>query len=375
MGGRTPEHWMGVALEAARPHVGRTSPNPPVGCAIVVDDAVVATGAHEKAGAPHAEVDALRKLGMRAEGADLHVTLEPCNHTGRQPPCTDALIAAGLRRVFIGVKDPHPLVNGAGIERLRGAGIEVIVGVEEDACRRLIRPFTRAVTQGLPEVTLKLAATLDGRIADTSGEQRWVSGEEARLHGHGLRNASDSILVGVGTVLADNPRLTTRLPDGREGRDPLRIVVDSRLRTPLDAHLVTAARETPTVMFTCTGNEPGRMLQLQEHGVELVEVSPNTAGRVDCESMLRELCARGHHTLLCEGGGTLGAHLLRSRLVQRVAWYVAPRILGPPHVLALGEPVGVTGLDKPIALAHVDVERFGDDVVIMGDVVYADEEL
>jgi diaminohydroxyphosphoribosylaminopyrimidine deaminase/5-amino-6-(5-phosphoribosylamino)uracil reductase len=238
----------------------------------------------------------------------------------------------------------------------------------------LIRPFIRAVTQGLPEVTLKLAATLDGRIADTSGEQRWVSGEEARLHGHGLRNASDSILVGVGTVLADNPRLTTRLPDGRKGRDPLRIVVDSRLRTPIDAHLVTAARETPTVLFTCTGNDPARMQALQDHGVELVEVAPNTAGRVDCESMLKELCVRGHHTLLCEGGSTLGAHLLRARLVQRVAWYVAPRILGPPHVLAIGEPVGVTGLDQPMSLTHVDVQRLGDDVVILGDVVYGDEE-
>ncbi len=243
--GKMPEDYMRQALAAAELGRGRTRPNPMVGCVVVKSGKVVAIGHHAKAGQPHAEVEALRVAGARARGADVYVTLEPCAHWGRTGPCAQALIAAGVRRVFVGMRDPNPLVHGRGLRALARAGIEVELGVVADECRHLNEAFAHYITTHRPFVVAKVAQSIDGRVATRTGESRWVTSEPARLFGHHLRDACDGILVGSGTVLADDPELTCRLPGGR---DPVRIVVDSVARTPPTAKLVriTSTSSAPT---------------------------------------------------------------------------------------------------------------------------------
>lgn len=339
--------FMGQALEVARRAAGRTSPNPMVGVVVVRDDVVIAEGWTQPPGQDHAEPHALKKLGGRADGATMYVTLEPCCHFGRTPPCTDAVIQSGVKRVVIGIVDPFPLVSGRGIERLRAAGIEVEVGVRGDECRRLNRGFLRAVADGLPEVTLKAAISLDGRIASEAGESRWITGPAAREAGHRLRDAHDAVLVGVGTVLADDCALDTRIPGGRNA---VPVVLDSRLRTPPTAKILTAGRRP---LILCAEDAPPNDLP-----ADIVRL-PRGPGGVNLAAALRVIVQKGHHHVLVEGGGTVHRALLEGGFVDRLELFVNGRVLAGGPGMVAGPGFGLA--DAP-AFRFVASAPVGDDL-------------
>lgn len=328
---------MRSALALARRGLGNTWPNPSVGCVVVKDGQVVGRAVTAPGGRPHAEPAALDLAGDAARGSTVYVTLEPCCHWGRTPPCTDALIGAGVARVVIATRDPDPRVDGAGIARLRAAGIEVEKGVLHDEADEVAAGFRSRVRLGRPLVTLKLASTLDGRIATRSGESRWITGEAARRAAHALRGRHDAVMVGVGTVLADDPELTCRLPGYRP--NPLvRVVADSHLRTPLGATLASTAADTPTWMLIRNGTDPDRRRAFADLGVSLIEVTGSEVG-VDPTQALAALGEAGLTRLLVEGGAQLAASLLRADLVDRIAWFHAPAVMGAdawPAVQAFG---------------------------------------
>lgn len=356
---------MRLALELGRRGEGRTRPNPAVGSVVVRDGRVAGEGFHPRAGEPHAEIFALREAGEEARGADLYVTLEPCCHQGRTGPCVDAILAAGVARVFIGAVDPNPRVAGGGIARLEAAGVGVEMGILEGECRRLIAPFAKHVTTGLPHVTLKAALTLDGRTGTAGGDSQWISGPASREHVHRLRDRVDAIMVGIGTVLQDDPRLTTRLPEG-SGRDPLRIVVDSDLRLP---EVAAVLQDPANVLIAVTRKAPPEKIKrLLARGVEVVETAERE-GRVDLIDLMRQLGARGIQSLLLEGGATLDSAALQARVVDRVMFFFAPILLGGSDGRALFDGVGAARLADAVRLTDLRVERFGDDVLIEGEII------
>jgi diaminohydroxyphosphoribosylaminopyrimidine deaminase/5-amino-6-(5-phosphoribosylamino)uracil reductase len=349
---------MRAALALARRGLGDTAPNPSVGCVIVQQGRVVGRGRTATGGRPHAEVAALAMAGDQARGATAYVTLEPCNFTGKTGPCTEALIAAGIARVVVGATDPHPKVNGAGIGHLRAAGISVTTGVLEQECAAVISGFVMCVTQGRPLIRLKLAATLDGRIATSTRESQWLTGEPARRAAHAMRGRHDAVLVGVGTVLADDPELTCRIAGFRKA--PLiRIVIDSHLRTPLMSRLVRGAAEHPVWLLHRDGADPARLKALQAAGVKTMEMPASNAG-VDLAAAAKMLAQAGLTRILCEGGGTLAAGMLRANLVDRLAWFHAPGIIGGDGWPAM-KGFGVTKLAAMPRFIPVACERWGDD--------------
>jgi diaminohydroxyphosphoribosylaminopyrimidine deaminase/5-amino-6-(5-phosphoribosylamino)uracil reductase len=297
-----------------------------VGCVVVQAGRVVGRGWTRPGGRPHAETEALKAAGPAARGATVYVTLEPCCHWGRTPPCTDALIAAGVARVVIALRDPDPRVDGGGASRLRAAGIAVEEGLLEAEAVALNAGFIKSIRHGLPMVTLKLATTLDGRIATAAKESKWITGEEARRAAHALRARHDAILVGSGTVLDDDPDLTCRLPGGVPVPAP-RVVADARLRTPPGARLVRTAREVPTILATVPGHPEAALAPLREAGVELLEM-PAGPGGLSMRAILQALAERGITRLLAEGGSGIAAALLREGLVDRLAWFHAPGVMG-----------------------------------------------
>lgn len=358
------QQYMQQALDLARRAEGRTRPNPAVGAVIVKDGVVVGRGFHPRAGEPHAEIFALRDAGERARRGDLYVTLEPCSHHGRTGPCADAIIEAGLSRVFVGTRDPNPQVAGEGMRRLRDAGIEVHCGILENPCRRIIAPFARHILTGLPFVVLKSAMTLDGKTATAGGHSRWVSNGASREEVHRLRDRVDAIMVGIGTVLRDDPSLTTRLPDG--GRDPDRVVVDSQLRIPEAAALLHLKSAAGTLIAT-TDQAPGdKMERIREMGAEVL-VLPRRDGRVDLQALLEVLGARGVQSLLLEGGAELNGAFWRAGLVDRVMMFVAPKIVGGDGKGVFAGP-GVGAMSDATVLRDVRVRQFGDDTLIEGEV-------
>ncbi len=317
---------MRAALALGRRGLGSTWPNPSVGCVIVTGGRVVGRAVTADGGRPHAETLALAMAGTTARGGTAYVTLEPCSHHGQTPPCADALVAAGIARVVVGVRDCDPLVSGAGIARLQAAGVEVVVGVLQDAADELASGFFQRVRHQRPLVTLKLASTLDGRIATRTGESQWISGGQSRRAAHALRGRSDAVLVGVGTVLADNPDLTCRI-EGYRRRPVVRVVADSRLRTGLTSRVVSTARVVPTWLLARADANPARAKALAGCGAMVLDVPPAAVG-VDLAAGLRVLAARGITRLLVEGGGQLAASLLRAGLVDRLAWFHAPTVMG-----------------------------------------------
>ncbi len=318
------DEWMAVALEHGAG--GTPSPNPHVGAAVVKNGQLVGVGHHERAGEDHAEVVALKEAGARAKGSTLYVTLEPCNHLGRTPPCTDPIVAAKIARVVIGCRDPNPNVAGGGVERLTEAGVQVDVGCREAEARRLIAPWTKFVTTGMPYVTLKLGLSLDGRIASRTGASKWVTGPEARARVHLLRAQHDAVVVGIGTALADDPRLTVR---DAPGQSPLRVVFDTKLRLPLAGRLVQTAREVPT-WVVCTIDAPSSAEeQLIERGVEVLRAPSSAEGRIDPMAALRLLGSRGIVAAMIEGGAELAGSVLAGAVVDELHAFIAPILLGP----------------------------------------------
>ena len=360
------ERFMTRALELAAQGLGRTSPNPPVGAVFVRGGRITGEGFHTRAGAAHAEVEALRRAGGRARGATLYVTLEPCTHHGRTPPCVEALLPLGLRRVVIAMLDPNPRVRGRGIRRLRAAGIPVTVGPGADAARVITAGYCSRVQRGRPLVTLKLAATVDGRIATAAGASRWITGPAARALVHGLRDVSDAVLVGAGTVRADDPRLTCRLPGGH---DPLRVVLaGARLALPARAH-VLARGGPPTLVVAPEGAPAARVAALRRRRVEVL-LLPGRRGRVAFADLARVLGARGINSLLVEGGGAVAAEAIRAGVADRLILFLAPLLFGGDGVPAIGD-LGVVRPSGAVRLEHVAVTRIGPDLVLEARLRYA----
>ncbi len=351
--------YMKLALELAERGRGWTSPNPMVGAVIVKNGAVIGRGYHHRCGQAHAERDALANCAGDPAGSTLYVTLEPCCHQGRQPPCTQAILEAGIRRVVIGSGDPNPLVAGKGIAQLRAGGVEVTEHVLEAECTALNFIFFHYIRTRRPYTALKYAMTLDGKIAAYTGASRWITGEEARTHVHALRNQYRGILVGVGTVLADDPLLTCRLPGGRS---PVRIICDTHLRTPLSAQVVRTAGEVPTVLAVCRGDTG----PYREAGCQVLTL-PERDGHVDLDVLMAELGRREIDSLLIEGGGTLAWSALEAGLVRRVYAYAAPMLLGGAAAKSPVEGRGFPSPDRAVKLKNLTVTPLGADVLLEGE--------
>lgn len=357
------ESFMREALKLARRGVGRTSPNPAVGAVVVAGGRIVGRGFHPRAGEPHAEVFALDEAGEAARGATLYVTLEPCCHTGRTPPCTDRILEAGIGRVVYAIGDPNPRVSGGGRRVLEAAGVAVEHGLLEGPARRLNEPFFHHVVTGRPLVTLKFAMSLDGRLAAPDGTSHWITSLAARREGHKLRDELDAILVGVGTVLADDPQLTCRIP-GKKTRNPVRVVLDSDLRTP-PASRVLHTESAPTLVITANGADPSKVEAIKRTGSEVIEVSRG-AGGVDVNQVLQVLGARGMTSLLVEGGATVAASFLRAGVAARVVAFIAPTLIGGgPRYQAVGD-IGIGTLADALKLKDVTFRKIGGDLRVEG---------
>ncbi len=355
---------MEVALAEARKGLGRTSPNPCVGAVIVNNGRIVGRGYHKKAGTPHAEIHALADAGTDAHGATMYVTLEPCNHTGRTPPCSRAVCEAGIRRVVVGLMDPNPLASG-GAGYLQKQGVEVVTGVCEKACRSLNYPFIKHVTTGLPWVVMKAALSLDGKITYQTGRGGAISGTKSKEFVHRLRNNIDAILIGIDTAVIDDPSLTTRLP-GQESRDPLRIIIDSSLRTDPGSKVLTQQSSAETWIFYSTDIvTDSQKIALKRSGAQLHKVPATTDGQVDIKEVLHILGEKNILSLLVEGGASIFGSFLRNNLVDEVFLLLAPFFIGEQ-----GQPL-LTGYsavapDLVTRLREVTTSRQGDDTLIHG---------
>lgn len=361
----TDARMMQRALDAAR--LGDPSPNPHVGSVVAQGDTIVGEGYHESAGLEHAEVVALRAAGDSARGGTLYVTLEPCNHEGRTPPCTEAILAAGVARVVIGCRDPNPGVPGEGAERLRAAGLEVIVGCLETEAKALIRPWRKYITEQVSYLGLKLALSLDGRIATRTGASRWITCAESRVRVQALRATHDAVMVGINTVIADDPRLTVRdVP----GRSPVRVVVDSKLRVPTNSQVVTTAREVPTCVVTTLDASQAVSDALEAAGVSIIRVAATAEGRCDMRAALHELAVREVVSVLCEGGAELAGSLLATRLPDELHAFVAPILLGPRGRAGAVDWAGPENPSDAPRVEPVHWELCGCDAYVSGPLVY-----
>ncbi|MDX2231709.1 MAG: bifunctional diaminohydroxyphosphoribosylaminopyrimidine deaminase/5-amino-6-(5-phosphoribosylamino)uracil reductase RibD [Leptolyngbyaceae cyanobacterium bins.349] len=349
-------HFMHRCLDLAKQAWGKTAPNPLVGCVIVQDEEVVGEGFHPKAGEPHAEVFALRAAGDRAAGATLYVNLEPCSHYGRTPPCADAVLAAGVQRVVVGMVDPNPQVAGRGIAKLRSAGLEVRVGVEEQACQTLNEAFVHRILHQRPFGILKYAMTLDGKIATRTGHSAWVSGELSRAEVHHLRAGCNAVIVGGNTVRLDNPLLTSRRPD----RTPLRVVMSRSLDLPDSANLWNTVI-APTLVVTQPGANPVLQEQLRQFGVEVMELKPLTPAAV-----MQHLGDRGFLSVLWECGGTLAARAIAEGAVQKVMAFIAPKIIGGATAPSPIGELGLTQMTDAYGLTQMQWRTVGDDLLVEG---------
>lgn len=351
---------MARALRLAERGLNTSTPNPRVGCVLVRGEEVVGEGFHERTGEAHAEICALRAAGERAAGATAYVTLEPCSHHGRTPPCADALIASGVRRVVTAMQDPNPRVAGRGLLRLRGAGIDVDCGLLEEQARELNIGFVARMERGSPWVRVKIAASLDGRIALANGSSQWITGVAARRDGHRWRARSCAVMVGIGTLLADNPRLTVR--EVETSRQPLRIVVDRHLQIPLDAQVLVGGN----ALIIAADAAPEKARRLEEMGVPVVRL-PNADNKVDLKAMMQELARRELNEVLVESGSRLNGALLRAAVVDELLLYFAPHLLGDTArgMLDLGE---LTALDRRVDLTLKDLRRVGPDLRIVARV-------
>ncbi len=366
------EKFLKLAIDEAIKALGRTSPNPCVGAVIVKDGQVVATGYHKKAGTPHAEVHALRRAGDKAQGATLYVTLEPCNHTGRTPPCSHAVAKCGINRVVVGMLDPNPLVSGSGIQYLLDHKIEVTSGILEAECRRINEPYLKYITTGLPQVVLKAGISLDGRLSYKKGESGWITGPESLEMVHKARNRFDAILVGRNTVTIDNPSLTTRLSKG-EGKDPVRVILDTNLSLSKTSKVLHLSSESYTWVFCGKTVSQHGIAELQSSGVKVTQVPCDQYGLLDLTSILEKLAEEGLISLLVEGGGKVHSSFLQQRLADKVYLFYAPIVAGSGGASFVSN-LHVDGRDTAIRLTEVHCTRCGEDVLVEGVLHYPENK-
>lgn len=356
-------NFMRLALREARKGIGRTSPNPSVGAVVIKNDRIVGKGHHQQAGGPHAEIHALQAAGHKAEGATLYVTLEPCNHTGRTSPCTEAVLRAGITRVVIGMPDPNPAVAGGGAAYLASQGVEVTSGILEEECREINLSFCKHVLTGFPWVILKAGMSIDGRIASRPGQQTAITGKKSRRRVHGLRREVDAILVGIGTVLADDPLLTCRL--GRPGSDPLRVILDAGLRLPLASRVLQQESEAETWVFCAENADINKKRSLEAAGARITEVPVAVAGSLDLTAVLKILGDAQVTSLLVEGGSRVHGSFLDAGLVDQLFFFVAPAFIG-----SMGEPLATfpTGRrEKRLpGFRFIKTRRYGEDLLLEG---------
>ncbi len=356
--------YMKMALKLAQKGRGFTSPNPMVGAVVVKGDRVVGKGFHEAAGKAHAEVNAIADAGIRAKDATLYVTLEPCNHTGRTPPCTESILKAGLMRVVVAMEDPNPNVTGGGIDYLRQNGVEVTVGICESEAKTLNECFIKFVRTKRPFVIVKCASTLDGQIATRTGDARWVSGEASRRYVHRLRHAVDAIMVGIGTVCADNPRLTTRLKE-RRGRDPIRIILDTHLAVPEDAKVLRVKSDSDTIIISGHAAAKDKKARIEDKGVRVLHCLLKD-GMIDLLPLMDRLGAMDITSLLIEGGGRLMASAMAAGIVDKILIFYAPKISGGNDGVSICTGKGAESMHRCMAVEQMMVKRFGEDVLIQG---------
>jgi diaminohydroxyphosphoribosylaminopyrimidine deaminase/5-amino-6-(5-phosphoribosylamino)uracil reductase len=355
------EKWMKRTLRLAQSGRGRTSPNPMVGAVLVKRGRAVGEGYHARIGEAHAEIIALRQAGKKAKGAVLYINLEPCTHYGRTPPCVPQVIKAGVKRVVIGMEDPNPVVHGKGIEALRKFGLDVKVGVLEKECRRLNEAFCKYILKKEPFVVLKVAATLDGKIATRNGDSKWISGEASRRFVHKVRDQVDGVLVGIGTILRDDPMLTARR---KEGREPYRIVLDSRLRIPEEAKVF---EHSPSeVILATTGSAPQEKIErLRKRGVRVLIID-SREGRVNLRSCLSKLGEIGVMNLLVEGGSQVNGSFLDEGLIDKFLLFLSPKLMGDPQALGIFGRGGVSNLEEALAVKEIKTKRIGEDIFVEG---------
>ena len=357
---------MNLALSLARRGLGNVWPNPAVGCVLVRNDLnnqIVGRGWTQDGGRPHAETEAIKRARGLAQGSVAYITLEPCNHKGETPPCSEALIKAGIKRCVIATQDPDPRVFGSGIESLREAGIEIEIGVCEDDAKNLNAGFFIRIHKGRPLFTLKTATTLDGCIATTRGNSKWITGVTARSFAHGLRANHDAIMIGIGTALADRPSLTCRLP-GLESRTPVRIVADTSLRLPLDSPIVKTAIDIPTWIITATDVNFNRCAELESLGVIVIKLDVGKDGRINLNELANELGKRGLTRVLIESGGELAAAFAKYDLIDQLAWFRSAKLIGGDGLCAVG-PFGINEITNAPSFLCESISRAGEDVLEM----------
>jgi len=361
------EFYMELALNNARAMKGQTDPNPLVGSIIVNDNRIVGVGAHMKAGEPHAEIHAIQMAGEKAAGGTIYVTLEPCSHHGRTGPCANAIVEAGIKKVVIATLDPNPIVSGNGVKILEQAGIEVIIGVHEETSRKMNEVFNKYIVENKPFVTLKAGITLDGKIATHSFDSKWITSEEARLDVHHLRNEHMAILVGVNTVIADNPELTTRIPNGR---NPIRVILDSTLKIPLDRKVISD-KLADTWVFTSSNYDIEKKSILTNKGISVFHTTGSK--QVNPSEVVQILGEKGVSSLLIEGGGTINAAFLENKLIDKAVIYIAPKFVGGKQAPTFLEGSGIDKMGDAIELQDADIVKIGKDFKFVGYPTYKND--
>lgn len=356
--------YMQRAIELARNGIGFVNPNPLVGAVIVKNHKIIGEGWHEQYGQPHAERNALKNCSESPEGAELYVTLEPCCHQGKQPPCTEAVIQAGIKKVYIGSDDPNPLVAGKGITQLRDAGIEVVTGLCKAECDKLNRIFFHYIRNKTPYCLMKIAMTADGKTATRAGFSRWITNEASRYHVHELRKQFSGIMCGIGTVLSDNPSLTCRIENPSH---PVRIICDTHLRIPLDCNIVRTAKEIPVIVAT-ESNDASKIRKLEDAGVQILKIR-SEEGHVDLKSLMKKLGSQGIDSVLLEGGSQLHESALRAGIVQHVQIYIAPKIFGGVSAKTAVGGIGVNDVDEAYQLSSPEIRQYGNDILLDYDIL------
>jgi len=357
-------YFMKAALAYAERGRGYTSPNPMVGAVVVKNSRIVGAGWHRSAGGPHAEVNAINDAGDQAKGATIYVTLEPCNHTGRTPPCTEKIIGSGIRHVVVAMEDPNPDVKGGGIKRLSEHGITVTSGICEEEAKKLNEIFVKYVRTKKPFVILKCASTLDGRIATRTGDSKWITGVESRKYAHEIRHLVDGIMVGIDTVKQDNPSLTTRL-DGKKGLDPVRIILDTRLSIHEDADILHLDSKSETFIITGLNISNDKKALIERNGIKVIKV-PEKEGRIDLKTLIDILGDVGITSLLIEGGSRVINSALSAGIVDKIFFFYAPKILGGDNGVPVCRGEGPDLMSESIQVKNIEIKRFGEDVLIEG---------